>query len=120
MKGHFSRICRTPKHIAKLYQELKAQLKNNQHEVKHEAHFVSTKKLEIGECSKSKDKEQESSEPEEKDEIEAPKKTKDVPAAITSNDNWDVIMQNLEGMCTYMETDDIQNEEEEDVHRDSI
>jgi hypothetical protein len=29
-------------------------------------------------------------------------------------------MQNLEGMCTYMETDDIQNEEEEDVHRDSI
>jgi hypothetical protein len=117
MKGHWSRICRTPKHIVKLYQELKAQLKNNQHEAKHEAHFVSTKKLEIGEYSKSK--EQESSKPEEKEETEAPKKTEDVPAAVTSNDNWDVIMKNLEDMRTDMETDDIQ-EEEEDVHGDSI
>jgi hypothetical protein len=115
MKGHWSRICRTPKHIVKLYQELKAQLKNNQ----HEAHFVSTKKMEIGECSKSKDREQESSEPEEKEEIKAPEKTEDVPADITSNDSWDVIMKNLEGMSTDMETDDIQDEVE-DVHGDSI
>ena len=120
MKGHWSRICCTPKHIVKLYQELKAQLKNNQHEAKHEAHFVSTKKLEIRECSKSKDREQKSSEPEEKEEIEAPEKTEDVPADITPNDSWDVIMKNLEGMGTDMETDDIQDEEEEDVHGDSI
>ena len=116
MKVHWSRICRTRKHIVKLYQELKAQLKNNQ----HEAHFVSTKKLEIGECSKSKDMEQKSSEPEEKEEIEAPEKIEDVPADITPNDSWDVISKNLEGMGTDMETDDIQDEEEEDVHGDSI
>ncbi|XP_002455742.2 uncharacterized protein LOC8074976 [Sorghum bicolor] len=108
MKGHWSRICRTPKHIVKLYQELKAQLKNNQ----HEAHFVSTKKLGIGECSKSKDKE-ESSKPEEKEEVEALKKIEDVPAAITSNVSWDVIMKNLEGMRTDMETDEIEEDVQE-------
>ncbi|KAG2658069.1 hypothetical protein PVAP13_1KG275310 [Panicum virgatum] len=44
MKGHWSRICRTPKHIVKLYQELNGQLKKRKTE--HEAHFVSSRKFE--------------------------------------------------------------------------
>lgn len=52
MKGHWSRICRTPKHIVDLYQELHGKKK-----AKHEANFVESKRLEKGECSKNADKE---------------------------------------------------------------
>jgi hypothetical protein len=44
MRGHWSRICRTPKHIVDLYQELHGQKKKKQ--AQHEAHFVDSEKLE--------------------------------------------------------------------------
>jgi hypothetical protein len=45
MRGHWSRICRTPKHIVDLYQELHGQKKKKK-QAQHEAHFVDSEKLE--------------------------------------------------------------------------
>ena len=51
MRGHWSRICRTPKHIVDLYQELHGQKKKKQ--AQHEAHFVDSEKLEIERAMKT-------------------------------------------------------------------
>ncbi|KAG2587691.1 hypothetical protein PVAP13_5NG164081 [Panicum virgatum] len=51
MRGHLSRICRTPKHIMDLYQELHGQKKKKQ--AQHEAHFVDSEKLEIERAMKT-------------------------------------------------------------------
>ncbi|KAL6614983.1 hypothetical protein ACP70R_037253 [Stipagrostis hirtigluma subsp. patula] len=48
MRGHWSRICKTPKHIVEMYQELQGKLKRM-----HEANYLESSK-QIGESSKSK------------------------------------------------------------------
>ena len=52
MRGHWSRICRTPKHIVDLYQELHGQKKKKK-QAQHEAHFVDSEKLEIERAMKT-------------------------------------------------------------------
>ncbi|KAL6621237.1 hypothetical protein ACP70R_033669 [Stipagrostis hirtigluma subsp. patula] len=48
MRGHWSRICKTPKHIVEMYQELQGKLKRM-----HEANYLESSK-QVGESSKSK------------------------------------------------------------------
>jgi len=119
MKGHWSRICRTPKHIVKLYQELNGQLKKRKTE--HEAHFVSSRKFEQGESSKSKEMEIDSSKHEEKNEApDAEENPEDMLVDIKPTDTMDEIMKNLENKIQQDDDDDLLGEELEDMHGDSV
>ncbi|KAG2652570.1 hypothetical protein PVAP13_1NG362119 [Panicum virgatum] len=119
MKGHWSRICRTPKHIVKLYQELNGQLKKRKTE--HEAHFVSSRKFEQGESSKSKEMEIDSSKHEEKNEAPAAEENpEDMLVDIKPTDTMDEIMKNLENKIQQDDDDDLLGEELEDMHGDSV
>jgi len=118
MKGHWSRICRTPKHIVKLYQELNGQLKKRKTE--HEAHFVSSRKFEQGESSKSKEMEIDSSKHEEKNEAPAAEENpEDMLVDIKPTDTMDEIMKNLENKIQ-QDDDDLLGRELEDMHGDSV
>ena len=124
MKGHWSRICRTPKHIVQYYQELKGQHK--QRKSQHEAHFVSNKQLEIGESSKEKEsepskiEEQQETAPIEKntpEDMEMDKKP--------TNRSMDDILKDLEGTSINTEDidlddDDLLGDELDDVHGDTV
>ncbi|KAG2643082.1 hypothetical protein PVAP13_2KG330067 [Panicum virgatum] len=119
MKGHWSRICRTPKHIVKLYQELNGQFKKRKTE--HEAHFVSSRKFEQGESSKSKEMEIDSSKHEEKNEAPAAEENpEDMLVDIKPTDTMDDIMKNLENKIQQDDDDDLLGEELEDMHGDSV
>lgn len=102
MRDHWSRICRTPKHIVNLYQELK-----NQKKSMHETHYVEGKKsaLEVGECSKA---------------AEAPK----CKAASKEQQNGmdvDKASENENLDLENFEDDDLLGEETmDDVHGDSV
>ncbi|KAG2607414.1 hypothetical protein PVAP13_4NG254822 [Panicum virgatum] len=97
MKCHWSRICRTPKHIVKLYQELN------------------------GKSSKSKEMEIDSSKHEEKNEAPAAEENpEDMLVDIKPTDTMDEIMKNLENKIQQDDDDDLLGRELEDMHGDSV
>ncbi|CAN6333587.1 unnamed protein product [Urochloa humidicola] len=131
MKGHWSRICRTPKHIVNLYQELNGQLKKRKSE--HEANFVSSQKFEVGESSKSKEMEIDTSKPEEeknkapiseeeKNEVSiSEEENEDMLIDIKPTDTMDDILKNLEDAIKKNDDEhDLLGEELEDMHGDSV
>jgi len=105
MRGHWSRICRTPKHIVNLYQEFK-----NQKKSMHETHYVEGKKsiLEVGECSKAaRDQEAPKCDA-------ASKEQQDGMDIDKTSENEDLDLDNFEH-------DDLLGEETmDDVHGDSV
>jgi gag-polypeptide of LTR copia-type len=105
MRGHWSKICRTPKHLVEMYRQLKGQLQEKEKK-EHEAHFVSTKITELGDPSNSKEPESPKYMEEKKDD------------SIT--DDGDAIMKNLEDFMDTDDGDDLLGEELEDAHGDSV
>jgi hypothetical protein len=109
-------------HIVKFYKELNDQLKIRKNE--HEAHFVSSQKFEIGESSKSKEKELESSNNEE-EKNKAPaveEDPEDMSVDIKPTDTMDDILKNLEHKMKQDDDDDVDllGEELEYMYGDSI
>ncbi|XP_039841796.1 uncharacterized protein LOC120702094 [Panicum virgatum] len=99
--------------------ELNGQLKKRKTE--HEAHFVSSRKFEQGESSKSKEMEIDSSKHEEKNEAPAAEENpEDMLVDIKPTDTMDEIMKNLENKIQQDDDDDLLGEELEDMHGDSV
>ncbi|KAL6621244.1 hypothetical protein ACP70R_033676 [Stipagrostis hirtigluma subsp. patula] len=114
MRGHWSRICKTPKHIVQMYQELQGKLKR-----KHEANYLESSKQD-GESSKSQDdKMLEASEPEEKTsskiEEELPPPPEVELPAITEEKVGSEIEDDFAKACGLDES-----LMDEDVHGDSV
>ena len=118
MKGHWSRICRTPKHTVKLYQELSAQLKQMKNE--HEANFVSSQKFEIGESSKSKEMEIEAPKPEKNETLVNEEEAEDMLVGNKPTNTVKDMIKNFEtAIQEDDDDDDLLGEELDDMHGDS-